>query len=164
MPKKLHFQRIFDISVGKKIKINIWILPIVLSAFLGGYINLFCAAYISAMFHELAHILCATLLNVTIDKVSVYPFGISARLKSGYIQSSEKEFYIAIAGPFCSLMLFWLSSYLYSLFGQAVFLYAADTNLALCLVNLIPALPLDGGRIFKAILTQIGRASCRERV
>lgn len=153
MPKKLHLQRIFDISVGNKLKISIWIIPIILSAYFGGYISLFCAAYISAIFHELAHILCATLLNVKIDKVSIYPFGISARLKSGYIQSSEKEFYIAIAGPFCSLILFWLSSYLYSKFGQAVLLYTADTNLALCLINLIPALPLDGGRIFKAILT-----------
>ncbi len=153
MIKKIHPQKIFDISIGKKIKINIWILPIVFAAFSGGYADLFFTAYLSAILHELAHILCAKLMSVKIDKISIYPFGISARLKSGYIHSSEKEFFIAMAGPAFSLIFFWLFSYLYREYGQALFLYAADTNLALSIVNLIPALPLDGGRILKSMLT-----------
>ncbi len=153
MTKKPKLQKIFDIPIGKHIKISIWILPIILSAYIGGYMELFCVAYLCAALHELAHILCAKFLKVGIDKVNIYPFGISAHLKAGYIQSSEKEFFIAFSGPFCSLILFWIFLYLYSKLGQAIFLYASDVNLALCLVNLIPALPLDGGRILKAVLT-----------
>ncbi len=153
MLKKLNLQKIFELSVGNHLKISIWILPIILSAYFGGYSHLFFIAYFSAALHELAHILCAKLLNVQIDKVSIYPFGISARLKAGYIQSSEKEFFIAIAGPFCSLTLFWAFSYFYTKFQQITLSYAADINLALCIVNLIPAIPLDGGRICKALLT-----------
>ncbi len=153
MQRKQTLQKIFDISLGKKLKISIWIFPIIISAYLGKYTDLFFTAYLSAFLHELAHIICSKLFAVEIDRVSIYPFGISARLKSGYIKGSEKEFFIAIAGPFCSLILFWTSAYLYSQFGQTIFLYAADVNLALCLVNLIPALPLDGGRMLKALLT-----------
>ncbi len=152
MLKNLHPSKIFDIPVGKHLKINIWILPIVLSAIWGGYVHMFFAAYFSAALHELAHITCAKLLNVKIDRVSIYPFGISARLKSGYIQSSEKEFFIALAGPFYSIILFWIFSYIYSQNKQDIYLYSADINLALCIINLIPALPLDGGRISKSIL------------
>ncbi len=153
MGQKIPFQKIFDIPVGKKIQINIWLIPIILSSYFGGYFNLFCAAYISAMLHELAHITCAKLLKIQIDRVCIYPFGISAKLKSSYIQSSEKEFLVAISGPILSICLFWILSYFYSNDKNIIWLYAADTNLALCIVNLIPALPLDGGRMLKSILT-----------
>ncbi len=153
MLKKIQPQRIFNLSVGRRLKINIWTIPVMVSAYFGGYVEIFFAAYLSAILHELAHITCAKLLKVEIDNVSIYPFGISAKLRSSYIQSSEKEFFIALSGPLLSLGLFWIFTHLYKIFGQALMLYAADTNLALCLINLIPSLPLDGGRILKAMLT-----------
>ncbi len=153
MKKSKLSPKIFDIPIGKRVKINIWILPVTFAAIRGGYSYLFFVAYLSAALHELAHIVCAYFLNVDIAGVSIYPFGISARLKSTYIQSAEKEFLVAIAGPFCSLVMFWLFSSLYALYGQPLLLYSADTNLALCIINLIPSLPLDGGRILKALLT-----------
>ncbi len=145
--------KIFDISIGKYLKINIWIIPIIFLSFKNGYHHLFFVSYLSAALHELAHISCACFLKIGIDRVNIYPFGISARLSSVYIQSAEKEFIVAISGPFCSLILFWLFSFLYTLYGQALLLYSADTNLALCIINLIPSLPLDGGRMLKALLT-----------
>lgn len=150
---KLH-QKIFDIPVGKKLRISIWIFPIIFASVSGGYSHLFFAAYLSAALHELAHIVCAHFLKIGIDRINIYPFGISARLKSTYIQSAEKEFLVAISGPFCSLILFWLFSSIYVLQKQSLLLYLADTNLALCIINLIPSLPLDGGRMLKALLTQ----------
>ncbi len=153
MKKSMLTPKIFDIPIGKKLKINIWVFPTIIASVYGGYTQLFFVSYLSAALHELAHIICAHFLKVGISYVNLYPFGISARLKSSYIQSAEKEFLVAIAGPFCSLLLFWLFSSLYAIYGQPLLLYSADTNLALSLINLIPVLPLDGGRILKALLT-----------
>lgn len=146
-------QKIFEIPIGKHIKISLWLIPLILCAFSGGYIQTFLCAYFSAFLHELAHILCAKVLKVKISQVTLYPFGICGRLNSGYIRSSEKEFFIAAAGPFASLILFWVFTFLHKLYPLDLLTFTADANLALCTANLIPILPLDGGRIFKAMLT-----------
>lgn len=148
-----NLKKVFEIPLGKKLKISIWLIPTAFCAISGGYGKIFLFTYLSAMLHELAHIFCAKALGVDMSKITLYPFGISAKLKSGYIRSSEKEFFIALAGPFLSLILFWIFTALNKFSGWSVPSFAADANLALCAVNLIPALPLDGGRAFKAILT-----------
>lgn len=146
-------QKIFEIPLGKYLRINLWILPILFCSAIGGYWFMFILTYISAIVHELAHILCAKAFNVGISKVYLYPFGISARLDGGYIRSSEKEFFIAISGPVASLMLFCVFEILHRRIALAVLGFAADANLWLCIINLVPALPLDGGRVIKSMLT-----------
>lgn len=142
-------EKIFNIPILPFVRINIWTLPIFVFSFLGGYLKAFIFAYLSSFLHELAHILCAILLKVKISGVFIYPFGISAKLKNGYIRSSEKEFLIAFSGPFLSLVLFFIFS------GLGIdFKVLADINLSLCLINLLPSLPLDGGRMLKSILTE----------
>ena len=143
----------FDIPCGKWLKINIWTIPMLVLSFFGDYGGFFLLAYLSSALHELSHILCAKLLKVGILHVKIYPFGISARLKSGYINSSEKEFFIAMAGPLCSLLLFWTFSLLDKVYPCFSLSFLSDTNLAICCINLLPCLPLDGGRMFKSILT-----------
>ncbi|MBE7031340.1 MAG: hypothetical protein E7401_00025 [Ruminococcaceae bacterium] len=145
--------KIFEIPIGKHLKISIWLIPTVICAIYGGYVQTFVVAYLSAILHETAHIIWAKALSVSVSRVELYPFGISARLKSGYIQSSEKEFLIAFAGPSLSLLLYWVCIILYRFIQSEFFKFGADINLCLCLINLIPVLPLDGGRIVKALLT-----------
>jgi stage IV sporulation protein FB len=145
-------KKIFDIPIGKKLTINIFIIPIIVCAVCGGYIKIFVFAYMSAALHELAHVICAAALKTEVSQIRIYPFGFSAHLKTGYINSSEKEFFIAMAGPVCSLLIFVLFSFLNFWYAYPGFLYIADVNLALCAINLVPTLPLDGGRMLKSIL------------
>lgn len=145
--------RTFNIRLCRHLYINIWFLPVLLCAVLGDYPDLFAAAYICAFCHELAHVGCARALGVPISSVTVYPFGVAARLKSGYIRSSAKEFAVAFAGPFASLLLFWISCAAGSVCHAEIFFRSADINLAICIINLVPALPLDGGRMLKSVLT-----------
>ncbi len=145
--------KISEIPIGKHLKLSIWLIPTIICATYGGYGLTFVIAYLSAVLHEMAHIACAKAFSVSISRVELYPFGISARLKSGYIQSSEKEFIIAFAGPVFSLFLYWLFIIFYHFYKTNFLAFGADINLGLCLVNLIPILPLDGGRIVKALLT-----------
>lgn len=151
IPKQL--SKISEIPVGKHLKFSIWLIPTVICAIYGGYTHTFAVAYLSAILHEAAHIICARAVSVSVSRIELYPFGISARLKSGYIQSSEKEFIIAFAGPALSLLLYWSCIILYRFTQSEFFKFGADVNLCLCLVNLIPILPLDGGRMVKSLLT-----------
>lgn len=146
-------KKLSEIPFGKHLSISIWLIPVLAFSILGKYASLLLTAYICAALHELSHIICAACLGVEISKVSIYPFGISARLGCSCIKNSEKEFLIAFTGPFASLVLFWLFSVLYKYIGNPLLKAAADSNLALCAVNLVPALPLDGGRMLKSILT-----------
>ena len=151
LPKQL--SKISEIPIGKHLKFSIWLIPTVICAIYGGYGQTFAVAYLAAILHEAAHIACARAVSVSVSHIELYPFGISARLKSGYIQSSEKEFLIAFAGPAFSLLLYWVCIILYGFTKLNFFKFGADINLCLCLVNLIPVLPLDGGRMLKSLLT-----------
>lgn len=136
----------FDIKLSNGIYINIWTIPIVICAFFGGYAQVFFLSYAAALSHELAHILTARALKVKISRMNIYPFGVCAKLTNGYINNSEKELLIAAAGPLFNLAAFWVSTFL-------GFFDFADINLLICCVNLTPALPLDGGRIMRSLLT-----------
>ncbi len=151
--KKLLTKKLFDIPVGKHIKLNIWTIPMLILATFSDLGIYFALAYISSGLHELAHIFCAKSLNVKISYVSIYPFGISARLKKGYIKNSEKEFLIAFSGPLLSIVLFWIFAFFGKVYPSPYITFLRDTNFAICSINLLPCLPLDGGRMAKSILT-----------
>ncbi len=145
--------RIYEIKLGKCISVNIWLIPIIVFSFWGGYQNMFITAYIAAVLHELAHIICARLLKIKVSRIILYPFGVTARLSADYIKNSEKEFLIAFSGPLFSIALFWLSLILQKQSNSDLLGFFADVNLSIALINLVPALPLDGGRMLKAQLT-----------
>ena len=153
MLEKLKRTNFFNIPLGKYLYINIWVFPIFFSSVFKGYSTIYVVSYITALLHELSHILNAKLLKIRISKVEIYPFGVCAKLSDSYIASSEKEFLVAFAGPFSNLIFFWICSILFTFFQPEILKYCMNLNLAMCILNLIPALPLDGGRILKAILT-----------
>jgi len=114
--------------------------------------------------HEVGHAVAARAIGITIHSITLYPFGGLARL-GGRRPDAAAELKIAAAGPAVNLIIaagFFaietglrvLSPYA-ELAGDVRFL--ARANLVLGLLNLAPLLPLDGGRIFRAILsTRIG--------
>ena len=142
--------RMLDIPLGKKIVVNLWTLVLIGFSLPCGYAFQFLTAYLCAFLHELAHITSAKLLHVKISTIKFYPFGMCATLDGNYIKSSEKEFFVAISGPIASLILFWICDFATVYIPQMVFV--RDLNLWICIINLIPVLPLDGGRILKSML------------
>lgn len=133
-------------------RINLWFFPMIFFSFLSDYSTQFLSAYCMAAIHETAHIICAVASGIRISYVTFFPFGLAANLNSGYIKRSDKEFIIAFVGPLSNILLFWLFTFLFTLYHNELFRFCADINLALCTINLIPALPLDGGRMLKAFL------------
>jgi Zn-dependent protease/predicted transcriptional regulator len=112
--------------------------------------------FASLLLHELGHALQARREGMEIDGITLWLFGGVARFR-GMFPSAGAELRIALAGPFVSLAL----GGLFVGLAQAVRSPAAVEgvaawlgyiNLILLVFNLLPALPLDGGRVFRALL------------
>jgi Zn-dependent protease/CBS domain-containing protein len=114
--------------------------------------------FLSILLHELGHALQARRDGMEIDGITLWLFGGVARFK-GMFPSAGAEFRIAIAGPLVSLLLgglfaiaAWLLDLPETVDGVAAWL--GYINLLLLVFNLLPALPLDGGRVLRSILWQ----------
>ena len=110
-------------------------------------------AFASVVLHELGHALVARHLGVNVSRIELHFFGGAAQM-TDQPRSARDEIAIAAAGPAVSFALAGLSLVLLSLTGVAVFQVLAWINLVLGAFNLIPALPMDGGRILRAILSR----------
>jgi Zn-dependent protease/CBS domain-containing protein len=112
--------------------------------------------FASLLLHELGHALQARRDGVEIEGINLWLFGGVAQFKGGF-PSAGAEFRIAIAGPLVSLalgVLFVLAAAVTGLPNavDGVVAWLGFTNLILLAFNLLPALPLDGGRVLRSAL------------
>ena len=115
--------------------------------------------FVSLLLHELGHALVAQREGVEIEGITLWLFGGVAKFKSMF-PSAGAEFRIAVAGPLVSLaigvffvLVAWIADLPEAVDG--VVGYLGYINLALLVFNLIPAIPLDGGRVLRSILWQV---------
>ncbi|HTE51747.1 MAG TPA: M50 family metallopeptidase [Kofleriaceae bacterium] len=107
----------------------------------------------SVVLHELGHALVARHLGVRIDRIELHFFGGAAQM-TDHPRSAGDEIAIAAAGPAVSFALAGVSLLLAQLSGLVLFHQLAWINLILGAFNLVPALPMDGGRILRAVLSR----------
>ena len=110
----------------------------------------------SLIFHEMAHSILAKHYKIPVISITLFVFGGVARIARDPSRAIE-EFNIAVAGPISSYLLaggFWLvareagsNAVLSALAGSLAWI-----NFSLATFNLVPGFPLDGGRIFRAIV------------
>jgi Zn-dependent protease len=113
----------------------------------------------SVLAHELGHSFVAIKQGIKVDSITLFIFGGLASLEKES-ETPAAAFWVAIAGPAVSLVLFGALTALG--FGghltgplAAMTAVLAAINLSLGLFNLIPGLPLDGGNILKAIVWKV---------
>src|SRR5471032_1402586 len=143
--------------LGFPIEINIsflFLLALVLFAF-GGVVGLMitCLAFASILLHELGHALVARQRGVQVSGIELSFFGGAAKMVQ-MPQSSNDELAIAAAGPAVSLALGGAGLGLAALVGSPLLATIGWINLVIAGFNLIPALPMDGGRILRALLAR----------
>jgi Zn-dependent protease/predicted transcriptional regulator len=115
--------------------------------------------FVSVMLHELGHSWVALRYDINIESISLWILGGIAALES-IPEEWNREFWIAIAGPIvsvltaagCWVMLLVLPNSLPVL--RFVFGWLIVTNIILTVFNLLPAFPMDGGRILRALLAR----------
>jgi Zn-dependent protease len=117
--------------------------------------------FASVLLHELGHSVVALRFKVPVRSITLFIFGGVAQI-GAESPSPRAELLIAIAGPIVSLALAVFFSVvepavaaIQPLWGLAE--YLAYINFALVLFNLIPGFPLDGGRVFRAIVWAVTR-------
>jgi Zn-dependent protease/CBS domain-containing protein len=129
-----------------------WIKGIIAALFLFG----------SVLVHELMHALMAQNLRVPIAGITLFALGGVSEMKQEPPNPSA-EFMIAIVGPLASLVLagmFWLIWRALEREGPdpsfaAIALYLVGLNTVVAVFNMLPAFPLDGGRVLRSIIWAI---------
>lgn len=124
-----------------------------LAAYLSG--GLVGAAFSAALFvcilaHELGHAVVARRRGVPIDGIDLHFFGGVAKMAAPP-RSPNDEIAIAVAGPVVSLV---LGVVLLVVGGAPIVTWLGGANLILAAFNALPALPLDGGRVLRALLAR----------
>ena len=114
--------------------------------------------FASVLAHELSHALVARRFGMEVRDITLFIFGGAATLE-GEAKTPGQEAVIALAGPACSVALG------IALFGAAQLIdhqlfrelsaWLGLINLSLAIFNLIPAFPMDGGRVLRALLWRI---------
>lgn len=113
--------------------------------------------FASVLAHELGHSLVAQTRGVPVVSIVLFIFGGVAQLAEE-ARRARDEFLIAVAGPLVSVVIGVVSLVLWPIVDDvnqplgAVFEYLAWANLILVAFNSIPAYPLDGGRVLRALL------------
>mgnify|MGYP006282234811 CR=1 FL=1 len=113
----------------------------------------------SLLLHEIAHSLMARAKGVEVEGITLFIFGGVSRMRDE-AKSARDEFLIAGVGPLASLVIgaaFWALFLLGDALGWSaaaveVARYLSFLNVALAVFNLLPGFPLDGGRLFRAVL------------
>lgn len=115
------------------------------------------ALYVSVLIHELAHVAVARRFRMRVHSVTLHLLG-GETLIEGESRTPWQELAISIAGPLASLAIGVASFAIEPSLGgtSADVLYAvAQVNILVAVFNMLPGLPLDGGRVFRAIIWQV---------
>lgn len=160
--------KLFDIfGISIKIHFTFLLLPLIFGHYYGlRGVFLITFVFFCVTFHELCHSLQAKHFGVKVSQIVLLPIGGIAAMQS-IPEKPSQEFKISIAGPLSNIifaLVFFLPAYF--LLGREVlfhpgieswpktFAYAFWINPILALFNLLPAFPMDGGRVFRSVLAR----------
>lgn len=110
--------------------------------------------FLVVLLHELAHVAAARRRGLGNGEVELLPFGGVARLGSELALRPADELRVALAGPGANFALAVgaIMLWRYGIWHPELGPFFVRTNLVLAGFNLLPAFPLDGGRVYRALL------------
>lgn len=108
--------------------------------------------FVIVLLHEFGHVVAAKGCGIDVREVELLPFGGVARMEGLLETDPTVETTVALAGPLTNVVLVVAGAVIWRLdvVAEASVLFFVSANVAVCLINLVPALPLDGGRLYRA--------------
>lgn len=105
--------------------------------------------------HEMGHVIAALLAGVTVKSIQLLPFGGVAVIEDHGRLTASREIGIALAGPLQNGLMILMAYGLQQVgYGNSEFLtYFIQANAIIALFNLVPVLPLDGGKVLQAVVS-----------
>jgi len=127
--------------------------------------------FVCVTLHELGHALVAQRFGIVVEDITLLPFGGLARMRT-IPKEPKRELAIAVAGPLVNVVIFLLLAFVAAFVyrnepnitsefmmneldrgdANSLLVYLMLANVILVLFNLLPAFPLDGGRVLRALL------------
>lgn len=138
--------------MGVNLRVHYLFLLPLLAWSVTGYLIPGLLTFLSVLVHEMGHLVTAKHMGLTPKEILLLPFGGVARLEEDIGLDPEQEMRVALAGPWTSLLMVGGAAVLRVFFPSQHLDYLLQANTVLALFNLLPALPLDGGRVYRAYL------------
>lgn len=140
---------------GIKIRIHPTFIGLLILCVFFGLITRAFLVFALVILHELAHIAAARAYGVKVASIELYPYGGTAVLEDTFEGKRKEEAAIAFAGPAFNLLLVFLIQTMrwQGLITGVWTLELIKINFWLAAFNLLPVLPLDGGRLARAFLS-----------
>lgn len=141
-------------NILSKININPFFYFIGLLCIITGLFKQFIIMYLIVFIHELGHIFMALLFKFKINKINIYPFGGYTLFEYDINTSFIKEFFLFFGGILFQTIFFLIAK---QIFNNNLYTYKIikEINLRILLFNLIPIIPLDGGKVLNILLNKI---------
>lgn len=133
-----------------KIEIDLKIILLILLFIFTSQIELYGIFILFIFLHELSHIIVGLCLGLRVSSINMNVFGFSTELYTYKSKKSYIKIITYLAGPIFNLicaMFFYYSKTQSEMTTNIIY-----TNFLLCIFNMLPILPLDGGKILKEIL------------
>ncbi len=141
---------------GTRVVINPFFFLFLLAYALLGLLPQAVIAFTVLLTHELAHLVVAKGYGLAVPEMELYPFGGVARVEGMGEADPHAVSTMAVAGPLNNFFLAGLGllAERSELFKSPLLVYFVNFNLGMAFFNFLPAMPLDGGIIYRLFLTR----------
>ncbi len=141
---------------GIPLKVNPFFILLLAVAFVYGRLWEALLLFAIVLWHESFHILMAKAYRLHVTDIELLPFGGVTRLDALLQLNPEIEWLVAIVGPISNgLLVFFAYGFMpYLDVDPMWFDFFIQANVGMAVFNLIPALPLDGGRVLRSLLAK----------
>ena len=135
------------------IRISKLSIPYIILLIILGFKGELVIAFVLVFIHELVHYLTARVLGFSGFDIEILPIGAVLKVKDLDEASPKEDLIISLSGPLLNLLLAVVFYVLFRTFNRPYLHLIYNSNLAIGVFNLIPAFPLDGGRVLRDILS-----------